>query len=236
MNLAKKAAILSITKIAERTIEARLKVPDDFSFRAGQYIWLMVPNLKYPDVRGNTRMFSIASSPNRKGELSLIFRTGQSGYKKTLIDLTPGVEIIFSGPFGPLKLPQENFIPVVFLAGGVGVAPFLSMIRYSKETRSGHNITLIYANAGKEEAAYIEELLQTAKESPGFKLSCIFGPLKENQLAKPVNDYISQKAIWSVIGPKGFVDFAGKYLNKRGVPLKDIVFEQFYPDLLLKND
>ncbi len=71
MNLAKKGTIVSVKQIAKRTIEVAIKVPEDFNFIAGQYIWLMVPELKYPDPRGNTRMFSVASPPNRKGELEL---------------------------------------------------------------------------------------------------------------------------------------------------------------------
>ncbi len=229
MNLAKKGTIISIREVAEQTVEVAIKVPEGFSFFAGQYIWLMIPELEYPDPKGNTRMWSITSSPNRKGELEIIFRTGKSGYKKTLVEMEPGEEIVFSGPFGPLRLPENNSLPVVLIAGGVGVAPFLSMIRLSTETHSGHKITLVYANNSKEEAAYLDELIQIEKENSNFKLSGFFGLLQENQLKASINGYLGQKVVWSIVGPDGFVNFVSGYLSKHGVSLQDIAFESTYP-------
>ncbi len=235
MNLAKKGTIISIQQIAERTIRTAIKVPEDFNFIAGQYIWLAIPQLKYPDPRGNTRMFSIVSSPNKKGMVDIIFRTGQSGYKKTLMEMPPGAEILFSGPYGPLRLPEDTSVPIVFIAGGVGVAPFLSMIRFFGETHSGHTITLVYANMSEQEAAYLDELVRIEKGNPSFKLFGVFGLLREHQLNGSVGNYIGKRATWLVMGPRGLVNFVEKYLNKRGVPREDIVFEQFYPDLPLRN-
>lgn len=236
MNQAKKGTIISIKEIAKRSAQVTIKVPDDFSFRSGQYIWLMIPQLKYPDVKGNSRMFSIASSQNQRGQLDLIFRTSESGYKKTLMELTPGTEIIFSGPFGSLKLPQINLTPLVFLAGGVGVAPFLSMIRYSRESRSGHDITLIYANSGKEEAVYLDELSQIEKENPHFRLVTIFGQLEGGLLKQLKDGDANSKTIWHIIGSQGFVNSAGKFLNDAGISPNTIAFEEFYPELAIPSD
>lgn len=203
-------------------------MPGDFNFIAGQYIWLMIPELKYPDIKGNTRMFSVASSPNHKGELDLIFRTSESGYKKTLIEMQPGAKIIFSGPFGSLELPESNFLPVVFVAGGVGVAPFLSMILFSDETHSGHRMTLVYVNAESGEAAYLDELTKIKSKNQNFELI----PIPGSVLGSILSNIILQlpSAVWYVIGPKGFVDYAGKFLIRHGIPSKSISFEQFYPD------
>ncbi len=236
MNLTKKGTIISIKKVANRTVEAAIKVPEDFSFIAGQYIQLFIPKLKYPDVKDGTRMFSIASSPNKKGEVDLLFRMSDSGFKKTLIEMKPGDEITFSGPRGPMKLPEDNSLPIVLIAGGVGVSSFLSMIRFSNETHSGHKITLVYANANQQEAAYQDELAQIEKENPNFKLHNILGALKESRLKESINGNIIQKPLWAVIGPQGFVDFVSNYLIKKDIPLQDIFFEQFYPSISLKND
>lgn len=225
MNQAKKGIIFSVTPIAEQTVEVVIKVPSDFEFRAGQYIWLMIPELKYPDPRGNTRMFSIASSPTDKGKLSIIFRISESGFKKTLIELTPRTEIIFSGPYGPLKLPENNSTPVIFVAGGVGVAPLLSMVRFSSETASAHKITLIYANASETKTAYLNELEQIEKSNPNFKLVKVFGQLDE----KILEEFTSQKVSWFVMGPRAFVEYTGNVLIKHGVPPENMFFEEFHP-------
>ncbi len=208
MNQAKKGIIFSVTPIAEQTVEVVIKVPMDFEFRAGQYIWLMIPELKYPDPRGNTRMFSIASSPANKDKISIIFRISESGFKKTLVEMAPGSEVIFSGPFGPLKLPENNSTPIVFVAGGVGVAPLLSMVRFSSETASGHKITLIYPNASETKTAYLDELEQIEKSNSNFKLVKVFGQLNE----KILEEFTSQKVSWFVIGPRAFVEYVGNIL------------------------
>ncbi len=236
MNLAQKGIITSVKQIAMRTTEVVIKVPADFNFIAGQYIWLQIPILKYPDVKGNTRMFSISSSPNKKGELGIVFRNTESGYNKTLTEIIPETEVIFSGPFGPLKLPENNSLPIVFLAGGIGVSPFLSMIRFSNENHSSRKIILIYVNTNEKEIVYLDELRKIEKENSNFKLYCTCGLLKERVLKDSLGELINQKVIWSVIGPKGFVDFVSKYLNEKGISPQDIIFEQFYPDPSLKND
>lgn len=232
MNLNKPGKIISIRQVAERTIEATIKVPEDFNFVAGRYLWLMIPNLKYPDPKGNARMFSIASSPKRKGELSIIFRTSDSGYKNTLVEMAPGAEVILSGPYGSMGLPEDVSIPVIFLAGGVGVAPFLSMIRFSTEINSGHKITLIYTNASKKEAAYLDELARIEEENQNFKLVAVFGILDKSSLSRFIKPDIS----WFVAGPRDFINNVAIFLNQSDVPPEKINFEQFYPDVVSKLD
>ncbi|MFZ2205171.1 MAG: FAD-dependent oxidoreductase [Minisyncoccia bacterium] len=231
MNLSQKGTIASIKQITKGTMEVAIKVSENFNFIAGQYIWLQVPLLKYPDTKGNTRMYSISSSPNKKGELDIIFRLNENGYNRTLVEMIPGEEIIFSGPYGPQKLPEDKSVPVVFVAGGVGVASFLSMIRFSTETDSGHKIVLIYTCESEKEMVYYDELKQLEKDNSNLKIFSVVGLLKENKLNSLVSDYIDKETFWSVIGPKSFVDFVGFYLNKKGVSLRDINFEQFYPSL-----
>lgn len=230
-NLARKGTIVSIKQIAKRTIQAAIKVAEDFNFIAGQYIWLQIPELIYPDPKGNTRIFSIASSPNKKGELDIIFRTSESGYKKTLVEMMPGTDVIFSGPYGPMALPKNNLLPVMLVAGGVGVAPFLSMIRFFNETSSGHEIALVYANDSKEEAVCIDELSKIEKKNPNFKLTILFGLLDTEVFRQLSNG----EAFWFVTGPKEFVDYVGNFLIKRRVPLKNMFFGQFYPSAPFKS-
>lgn len=236
MNLSKKGTIISVKQIALRTIEVAIKVPEDFNFVAGQYIWLQIPVLKYPDSKGNTRMFSISSSPNKRGELNIIFRTSQSGYKKTLVKMILGDEIIFSGPYGQVELPYDASLPIVFIAGGTGVAPFLSMIRFSNEINSGHKIRLIYVNKNEQETIYLDELKKKEQINPNFELSCVYGLLRESTLKNLVDNFFNKKVIWFVIGPQVFVDLVGKYLTKKGIHLRDITFQQFYPNFKTKND
>lgn len=231
MNIAKKGTLISVKQIAKRTIEVIIKVPDDFNFVAGQYIWLMIPELKYPDPKGNTRMFSIASSPNKKGEIDIIFRIGESGYRKTLVEMAAGSELIFSGPYGLMRLPDDNLPQIVLIAGGVGIAPFLSMIRFSNEVISNHKIMVIWANNSEEEAVYLDELKQIENKNVNIKIVKIYGKLEEKTTKQLIGEHINSKTIWSITGPQSFINSTSKFLNNAGVPLINIIFEQFYPEV-----
>lgn len=227
MNRAYQGTIIAVRSIAARTVVVTLGVPDNFTFHAGQYLWLMLPILQYPDPAGNTRMFSIISSPNERGGVEVLFRTGESGYKKTLASMTAGSTVTFSGPYGSVALPEDTSLPLVFVAGGVGVASFLSMIRQSTEMASGHQIILLHANPSEAEIVYRDDLARWERENPNLLIVPVIGELKENIL----QEFIGKKVRWFVSGPRGLVNSIGTFLSLNHVPLPDVSFEQFYPDI-----
>src|SRR3989344_7842471 len=129
-----KAKLVGNKSVAENTYELTFEIVEPgFSFTAGQYVWVILPKYDYDDPKGERRAFSICSSPANGNKISIVFRNSDSSYKKTLLKLPVGSEVNISGPFGTLALPQSPTVPVVFIAGGVGIAPYLSLIRSSLE-------------------------------------------------------------------------------------------------------
>ncbi|MFC1608717.1 PAS domain-containing protein [Patescibacteria group bacterium] len=163
-------SIVNRREVAEDTTEASFEVRSDFNFEAGQYVRLTIPNLKKDALGGNTRDFTIASSPNEKGIIRITFRNSKSEFKKSLLGMSMGSSIQIQGPLGMFTLPESSNVPIVFIAGGVGVTPVLSMLRYIDDNKAGHNIQVIYANSKREKAAHLDEMLEISKRNSGVKI------------------------------------------------------------------
>lgn len=110
------------------TIELVLASSRPLRFSAGQYLELTVPHRR-PDSRGTRRMFSIASSPTDPEKIRLAMRVPESSssLKRTLAALEPGHELTATGIAGDFLPPADPAVPVLFVAGGIGVTPFASM-------------------------------------------------------------------------------------------------------------
>ncbi len=118
----------------------------DMRFIPGQYMeWTL--SHKKVDSRGNRRYFSISSSPTENIlSMTIKFYDPPSSYKKELLSLPNGRQIIAAQVAGDFVLPKDLKQPLVFIAGGVGIAPFRSMIQYIIDKNLSVNIVLLYTN------------------------------------------------------------------------------------------
>ncbi|MEK7188269.1 MAG: FAD-dependent oxidoreductase, partial [Patescibacteria group bacterium] len=129
------------------------------SWLPGQFFYFTLPKLKYPDPRGTTRHFTISSSPTEGNLLRNTTRIREeSGYKRTLNELNVGEIIEGEGPNGTFILDENSSIPQVFLAGGIGITPFRSFIKYNLDKNLQIPMHLIYANSIPEEITFGKEL------------------------------------------------------------------------------
>ena len=151
------AKLLGRENVAGEVAVFRLERPEGFDFVAGQWCFVSVPDLGFQDDRGLRRSFSIASSPLDK-ELVFVTKLSSSALKRTMAGMPVGTNVTLEEAQGKLVLPKETAAPLVFLAGGVGISPFRSMIRYALDAQTGHAITLFYSNRTPEETPFLEEL------------------------------------------------------------------------------
>jgi glycine betaine catabolism B len=115
-------------------------------FRSGQYLLLKLPHAE-PDERGVERSFTIASAPSDPlVRLTTVVGEQRSTFKHTLSSLPPGSSVDASGPYGDFVFPDTD-LPVVLIAGGVGITPFRSMLGDLRARASRPSLTLLYSNS-----------------------------------------------------------------------------------------
>src|ERR671924_825374 len=130
----------------------------EVDFTPGQYFWVELPNRGYDDERGLRRHISVVTSPTDRGVLGLATRVRDTAFKRTLSELEVGDEVDVEEPKGDFQLPSDTSKEYVFVAGGIGITVFRSMLRYIAEENLPYRITLIYSNRDRESTAFLDEL------------------------------------------------------------------------------
>ncbi len=214
--------IKEIRKIAEGVTELIFNRPPEFEFKAGQYTQFTLPKLAYPDTKGNSRVFTISSAPHEKEILSIAYRDSGSGYKKTLSELPVGSKVIIEEASGFFTLPKNG--EHIFIAGGIGVTPFVSMIKESLKKEQSLNITLFYANRDKESSAYFEDLENLCAKSNSF----IFCPIFERINIGHIQKHLKNTNLnWWIVGSNKMVADVKYLLTSSGISESNIRTEDF---------
>lgn len=144
----------------------------NFTFEAGQNIDIFLPGA--PESGATTEQmhtFSFASSPHHQDHFMITTRMRPSNYKNVLKTLPLGTPLRCVGPQGNMVLHEDTSIPAVFLAGGIGITPFRSMIEYATEKQLPHKIILFYGNRNKEATIFLEDLQSWAAQNKNLSLT-----------------------------------------------------------------
>jgi len=126
-----------------------------FRFSAGQFSELYLPHTR-PDVRGEKRWFTISSSP-RQELVSITTRIAPaqgSSFKQILSQLRPGATVEFAEAMGDFVMPLDKTRPLIFIAGGIGLTPFLSMLAWLADTNEQRNIKFMYAVRSEQDIIF----------------------------------------------------------------------------------
>lgn len=218
-----RATIITRKEIAKDTIELVLQPSARLAFTAGQYVWIILSRLLFADPKGRRRAFSIASPPQEE-KLTFVYRTSPSGYKKTLAELPIGSDVEILGPFGFLTLPAAE-TPVVFLAGGTGMTPFLSIIGDLVNQKNLRDLYVLVSNLEEERVFYQEKLNDFISKNPQVRVSTKVGRLTWDDLKKcPTSESVS----WYIAGPQAFVEGETKLLLEHGILPNQMHFDQFH--------
>lgn len=227
---------------AEGTLQVTFKVDEPFTFKAGQYCSVTLKELKLPDERGNRRQFSINNSPNEKGIITITTRLSDSGFKKTLNELNIGDEVELRPIAGAFTLPDDKSKPLVFIAGGIGITPFMSTLRFVKEENLPYNITLVYSNRNQNSTAFLDEIKNFKPGIPNFNLILTMTEdpnwegesrridsnfIKEYFLASPTGGPKVNENLYMVVGPPAMTEAVQKSLMDAGVDIDNIKVEKF---------
>jgi ferredoxin-NADP reductase len=137
--------LLSRKEIAEGTMAFHFSKPQGFVVKAGQSVDLTLIEPPETDAEGNTRAFSLTSSP-QEPELIIATRMRDTAFKRVLKSMHLGNRVKMDGPMGSFTLHKNASKPAVFLTGGIGITPFFSMAKSAAAEKLPHEIYLFYSN------------------------------------------------------------------------------------------
>ena len=208
----------------------------EVDFEPGQYFFVTLPDVGHQDERGLRRHITVVTSPNERGVLGLCTRLRDTAFKRTLAELPVGGEVEVEEPKGKFVLPQETDRPYVFIAGGIGITVFRSMLRYIAEQELPHRVTLVYSNRDKESAAFLDELSALERDNPNLRLVLTMtdDPAWEGETrridADLLRDHLRSELdsfTYLIAGPPAMVEAMEKTLRDAAVPDEQIRPERF---------
>lgn len=216
-------------QIAPDIYDFLFKADREFAFNPGQYMeWTL--GHKHPDNRGNRRYFTIASTPAEKEvRLGVKFYPNASSFKKSLASMHIGGEITASQLAGEFVLPRDKKQKLIFIAGGIGITPFRSMIKYLLDNDEKRPIVLFYSNKTASDIVY-KDVFDEAHKRFGIKtvytLEDKEGFLTAQKIIKEAPDY--KEGIFYISGPHSMVSAFEKTLKNIGIPGRHIKTD-FFP-------
>lgn len=217
-----KLTVKKIKKEAEDSFSIIFDKPKNFQFYPGQYLDMELP---VEDPRSQTRIMSISSSPS-EDFLMITYIEGISPYKIAMQNLRPGDIVESSHPAGTVVIDDSS--PLVFLAGGVGIAPHRSMIKWAVDQKLDLPITLIYSNSGPD-FIFKKELDQWQKQFNNLTIYYVVtskdGRLSDAKLATAVGSLANK--IFYLAGSPGMVDDFENVLLKMGIDSTNIRTDRF---------
>jgi len=156
-------------KLASGIYEFIFKKNSSFAFAPGQYMeWTL--SHKKSDTRGNRRFFTLASSPTEDTiRLGIRLYEKPSSFKSSLIKMIHGEKIVAGGLAGDFILPKKKDEKLVFVAGGIGITPFRSMLKYLLDTNEKRDIVLLSINKIAEDIVY-RDIFEEAEKKIGLKI------------------------------------------------------------------
>ena len=224
--------------VAEGTTAFHFDKPPGFTFKPGQAIDLLLPTAS-SETQSPRHTFSIVSAPFQE-ELAIATRMRDSAYKRTLGSLPVGAALRLEGPFGSLTLHNDRSRAAVLVAGGIGITPFMSMLRQAAKDRLAQDLALLYSNRRPEDAAFLAELLDLERLNPRFHLVATMTEMSKSSrewrgetrligedLIRTVGGALPAP-IYYLVGPPAMVDGVRKTLNSAHIDDDDIRSEEFY--------
>lgn len=234
----RRAEIVAVETVAARTVRLMLRIlPDEngglpLDFEPGQFMELEIPE------QGVKRAYSLANTCNWDGTLEFLIRIQPGGcFSAYLQDRAkPGDRLLVHGPSGAFGIQAQSLAPRCFVAGGTGVAPFLSILRRMAEWQEDHETMLLLGVNNEAELFYHDEWRRLLQALPQLRIQlCVWRPEEawdgfRGTPAEALRSYLAQTAALPDIylcGPPPLVDAAIQVALQAGVDVERIFSERF---------
>lgn len=191
------------------------------AYSAGQYVavgfrrgWQHTP----------MRCFSATTAPSESGELGVAFRNLGS-FTKAFAELVPGSVVDVAGPFGDFTVSRDETRPLVLLAGGIGITPFLSILRDLENRRTALPVTLLYSISSLQDVPFARELMDLAQRNANYTIRFLTTNVPAEKVGHPMiiqsrlsTELIEQFATvdtqYYICGPQGYAAAANDILER----------------------
>jgi len=224
------AEIASLTRLSDTTMAFTVHVgAGPLTFLPGQYVNIQVPGSE------QRRSYSFSSPPGA-ADAEFLVRSIPGGLMTRFLEgAAPGAALTFTGPVGSFYL-RDVRRPVLMLAGGTGLAPFLSMLERLAETGAAHPVHLVYGVTNDADLVQVDRLKAIAARLASFS----FGTCVANDAsAHPHKGYVTQHLDPAhlnagdvdvyLCGPPAMVEAVRGYFSEQGITPASFHFEKFSP-------
>ncbi|MEX8193425.1 ferredoxin--NADP reductase [Comamonas guangdongensis] len=232
--------ILARQEVAQGTMAFHIAKPTGFEFRPGQAFEIQLPGTgSETSTEDRVHAFSIVSAPH-ENELMFATRMRDSVYKRALGAMPVGAALDIDGPFGSLTLHKNLARAAVLIAGGIGITPFMSMLRSAAMRQLPQDLVLLYSNRRPEDAAFLSELQTLEQQYPRFRLKATMTDIAHsaagwNGDTRTIDGVWLRQAIeglaepiFYVAGPPAMVAAMRQILLAAGIDEDDVRSEEFY--------
>ena len=224
--------VLAVLEEATDIKTFRLARPRGFDYVAGQFVPVRVSIGGKPHVR----CYSISSSPDSRGYIEISVR--RQGLVSTTLHATlrTGSQLVIGRPAGQFVYPGGDDRPLALLAGGIGITPLLSMLRFAVSSDPTRPIALLYSARDRAAAAFHSELQVLAQRYPQIRIGITVSeasapaPWRTGHIdAAMVRQYVAHPShtIFCVCGPPSMMAAMQQMLTAEGVPADQIRSENF---------
>jgi ferredoxin-NADP reductase len=232
-----KARIKEKRDVAKRTLMVVFDLlGEEVDFRPGQYFWVTLLDPPYDDEKGPRRHITVVTSPTERGVLGLATRLRDSAFKRSLAALPEGTAVEVEQPKGSFVLPQETDRHYVFIAGGIGITVFRSMLRYIADEGLPHRVTLVHSNRDRESTAFYDELRELEAANPNLEI--VYTMTQDSGWegetrridAEMLRDYLGETLdsyTYLIAGPPAMVDGVADALQGAGIPEDQVLPARF---------
>jgi ferredoxin-NADP reductase/Na+-transporting NADH:ubiquinone oxidoreductase subunit NqrB len=221
--------------MGQSTYDFTFRPTQPLKFAPGQYMEFTLPH-DQPDSRGVRRYFTLASSPTEELlHIGVRFYENGSTFKKTMLAMDEKKAILAAQLSGDFTLPDDPQQPVILIAGGIGITPYRSMLKYLIDTNQTRPITLLYSERTEADIAYKDILV--AAQQQGMNIICTLttqtestnlrlGKIDAELVQSNVGDI--KKTLFYISGPHPMVTDIKSLLRNIGVPFENIKVD-FFP-------
>lgn len=226
------AEMVEVRQLSPTSIGFAVRVKDvgQLSYLPGQYVNVSVPGTS------QTRSYSFSSMP-REGVVEFLVRNIPNGLMSSYLagSAKPGDALTLTGPIGSFYL-RDVTRPLLFLAGGTGLAPFLAMLESLRHKETGQPIHMIYGVTNDADLVELDKLAAFAAAIPGFTyVTVVADPASTHERKGYVTHHLPDAALHGgnldlyLCGPPPMVDAVRATLAEKGVKPANFHFEKFNP-------